>query len=66
MTTYEVILEYINHTSTKAGLKIRASLDTKEYETGRKITDEQMKKINCTGDAFHPEWNYIIKPQESL
>ena len=33
------------------------------YETGKKVTDEQMQHLTLQGDAFHPEWNYTIKPQ---
>lgn len=63
LTAYEVILEYIRHTTTKGGLKIEATLDTNEYATGKKITDEQMQEIHVTADGFHPEWNYTIRSQ---
>jgi hypothetical protein len=63
LTAYEVILEYIRHTTTKGGLKIEAVLDTNDYETGKKMSDEQMQEVNLTSDAFHPEWNYTITPR---
>ncbi len=63
LVAYEVILEYIRHTTTNGGLTIEAVLDTHDYETGKKISSEQMKAINITGDAFHPEWNYTIQPR---
>ncbi len=63
LVAYEVVLELIRHTTTKTGLKIEAVLDENHYETGRKITDEQMQQLNLIGDEFHPEWNYTIKPQ---
>ena len=63
LVAYEVILELIRHTTTKTGLKVEAVLDTNEYETGRKISDEMMKTVNIEGDEFHSEWNYTIKPQ---
>lgn len=63
LTADEVVLELIRHTTTKTGLTIEAVLDEKNYETGRKITDEQMKRITLQADEFHPEWNYTIKPQ---
>ena len=62
LVAYEVILELIRHTTTKTGLKIQAILDEHEYETGKKITDEQMRCVDIQGDAFHPEWNYTIRP----
>jgi hypothetical protein len=63
LTAYEVILELIKHTTTKTGLRIEAVLDENAYETGKKITDEQMQQLTIQGDGFHPEWNYTIKPQ---
>jgi len=63
LVTYEVILELIRHTTTKTGLKIQAILDEHEYKTGKQITDEQMQRVDIQGDAFHPEWNYTIRPQ---
>ena len=62
LTAYEVVLELIKHTTTKAGLQIDAVLDENTYERGRKLTEEQMKSINMQGDEFHPEWNYTISP----
>lgn len=62
LIAYEVILELIRHTTTKTGLRIDAVLDENHYETGKKITDEQMRQLNIQGDEFHPEWNYTIKP----
>jgi len=62
LTAYEVVLELIKHTTTKTGLRIDAVLDENTYVTGRKITEEQIKKLNLRGDEFHPEWNYTIKP----
>lgn len=64
LTTYEIVLEYIRHTTTKTGLKISAMLDTNDYETGKKVTDEQMQQLNIQRSEFHPEWNYRVLPQE--
>jgi hypothetical protein len=63
LTAYEVVLELIRHTTTRTGLTIEAVLDENEYQTGRKITDEQMQHLSLQGDAFHPEWNYTLRPQ---
>src|SRR3989440_5014101 len=62
LVAYEVILELIRHTSTKTGRQIEAILDEHEYETGKKINDEQMWRVDIQGDAFHPQWNYTIRP----
>jgi len=66
LVAYEVMLEFIRHTTTKGGLKIEAVLDANDYEIGQKITEEQMQSINIQGDTFHPEWNYCIRPQEHM
>lgn len=65
LIAYEVILELIRHTTTKTGLRIEAVLDENTYETGRKITDEQISQLDIQRDEFHPEWNYFIKPQRN-
>ena len=63
LIAYEVVLELLRHTTTKTGLHIEAMLDEHDYETKKKVTDEQLRSINIQGDAFHPEWNYTIRPQ---
>ena len=63
LTAYQVVLELIRHTTTRTGLKIEAVLDENDYETGKKVTTEQMQQLHIQGDAFHPEWNYTIRPQ---
>ena len=40
-------------------------LDIRTYEKGIKITKGEMASLAITGDAFHPEWNYTIKPRRS-
>ncbi|MDE1914911.1 MAG: hypothetical protein KGH96_16500, partial [Sphingomonadales bacterium] len=37
--------------------------DTRTYEKGIKVSDAQMASLDIAGDAFHPEWNYSIKPR---
>ena len=57
------VVKLIANTSTKAGLKIKARLDTKEYRVGIKTTDDDFEKISIFKEDFHGEWNYIISPQ---
>lgn len=63
LTSYEVIVNLISNTTTKAGLTVRAALDTNHYATGIEVTDEQLARVNCTPASFHGEWNYTIRPQ---
>jgi hypothetical protein len=62
LTDYQVIIETIAATTTDTGLKVDAVLDTREYPTGVKITDTQIKQIPLQRYAFHGEWNYLIHP----
>ena len=62
LTCYQVIVNLIGKTTSKAGLKVRAALDTGEYETGLKVTDEQLARVNSSPHEFHGEWNYTIRP----
>ena len=62
LTSHEVIVNLIANTTTDAGLKIQAALDSKEYPTGIKISDKEMKALNLEKNAFHGEWNHTIWP----
>ena len=63
LTSYEVIVNLIANTTTKAGLTVQAVLDTSEYETGIEVSDEQLASIKLTRAKFHGEWNYTIRPR---
>jgi len=43
-----------------AGLKVCCQLDARSYPKGITITDQEMARLNITGDTFHPEWNYTL------
>ena len=59
---YETILNYINTTKTKTGLRVKAILDETNYEKGIKISDNEISKINIKYHEVHPQWNYTISP----
>jgi hypothetical protein len=65
LTDRVAVVELIGATTTKAGLKVECALDTRTYEKGIKVSDAQMQSLDITGDTFHPEWNYTIKPRKS-
>ena len=65
LTDRMTIVELIGATTTKTGLKIECALDERTYEKGIKVSDAEMAALNITGDDFHPEWNYTIKPRRS-
>ena len=59
-TSLAVIISLIAATTTTTGLKVRAKLDEKIYQTGIKISEEEKQKLNIKRHDFHGEWNYII------
>jgi hypothetical protein len=60
---YETIVQLIARTTTTKGLKVTCRLDRRKYPTGRKVTDEEMKRVNLERSTFHGDWNYTIRPQ---
>ena len=65
LTDRLAVVELIAATTTKAGLKVESALDTATYEKGIKVTKAEMKALDIQGDAFHPEWNYTIRPRSA-
>jgi hypothetical protein len=57
------VVELIGATTTKTGLTVECALDERHYQKGIRIKKSQMKCLDIEGDAFHPEWNYTIKPR---
>ena len=65
LTDRVAVVELIGATTTETGLKVECLLDERTYEKGIKVSDTEMAALNITGDAFHPEWNYTIKPRRA-
>jgi Rhodopirellula transposase DDE domain len=64
LTSLESVIELISHTTTQERLQSQPS------RTARRIrrvspTDAELKALNIVRDAFHGEWNYTIKPQDT-
>jgi len=59
---YETIVNLIAKTTTAKGLKVRCRLDRRKYPTGRKVSDQEMQRVNLERNTFHGDWNYVIKP----
>ncbi len=53
----------IASTKTSKGLKVGCGIDTNEYKTGIKVTDEELSVVNVHQNEFHGEWNYRILPK---
>ena len=63
LVSYEAIVNLIESTKTRSGLKVKAVLDTKSYETGHKITNQEMEELRLKPHAFHGDWNYSLGPR---
>jgi Rhodopirellula transposase DDE domain len=64
LTDRVAVVELIGATTTKAGLKVECALDERTYQKGIRISDAEMKRLDITGDPFHPEWNYTVRPRQ--
>jgi len=64
LVSYETVINLIESTTTRKGLRVKARLDKKKYEKGESISDEEMEKLNIEYDDLNPQWNYTIKPRK--
>jgi hypothetical protein len=63
LETLEVIVNLIAATTTRTGLEVYAQLDERAYPDKIKVSNAELAAVQLEGHAFHPEWNYIIKPR---
>jgi DDE family transposase len=63
LISHEVIVSLIAHTTTQAGLTVKAALDTNAYETGIKVADAELAKLKLKPADFHGDWNYVLTPR---
>lgn len=63
LVSHEVIVNLIGSTKTTTGLTVRSQLDKRQYLSGIKIPDKQMKALAIVPNDFHGEWNYTIIPR---
>jgi transposase len=61
LTSLDVIINLIGHTTSQTGLKVYAMEDHNTYPTKRKITDEQFNALNIIRNDILGKWNYTIK-----
>ncbi len=66
LVSHEVIIQLIANTRTKAGLRIRAELDSGRYPTGIKIGDEELAALRLKPAKFHGDWNYALLPARKI
>lgn len=64
LESYETMLNYISTTTTESGLKVKAVLNEKIYEKGKKASVQELQNLNITWNKKIPEWNYTISPHK--
>jgi hypothetical protein len=62
LVSHQVIVNLIAGTTTRAGLRVHAELDTQRYPTGIKVSDAELAQVRIKKDDFHGDWNYKIIP----
>jgi hypothetical protein len=62
LDSYQTCLNYIATTRTSTGLKVRAYLDTKQYEKGIEISKTELEFLRLKRDDTLPKWNYTLRP----
>jgi hypothetical protein len=63
LATRQAIVNLIAKTTTRAGLLVKAALDTNRYEKGIKVTDQELATVRLVPHSFHGDWNYAISPR---
>ena len=66
MIDIETIVNLIGSTTTEKGLSVICRVDDGNYETGKKITEEQKSNLNIEYVGPNDKWNYIIRPNGSV
>lgn len=60
----EVVVNLIGGTTTREGLRIKATLDENTYAPGIKVSDEELAALAIERDEFHGEWNYRLRARD--
>lgn len=63
LVSHQAIVNLIASTTTHNGLMVKAALDTKQYDTAIKVSDQELSQLRLTPHPFHGDWNYTISPR---
>ena len=63
LTSRMAVVELIAATRTDQGLALHAQLDETTYETGKSVSNEDMRTLAIERCDFHGEWNYRFSPR---
>ncbi len=63
LVSHAAIVNLIAATTTRTGLRVKAALDTRRYQTAVQVPEEVFARLKITPHAFHGDWNYTIAPR---
>ena len=63
LVSHQTIVNLIAGTRTRTGLIVKAALDTNQYATEIKVSDEELAALCLERHEFHGDWNYTISPR---
>lgn len=63
LRSFQTIVNLIAATTTTTGLKVHAELNTEAYQSGIKVSDQELALVKIRRDKFHGDWNYEIQPR---
>jgi hypothetical protein len=63
LVDYETVVNLIANTATPSGLKVKAKLDRRKYQTKVKVPNAVMRDLALKPRRFHGEWNYKLLPR---
>ena len=65
LDSYQTILRLIGETQTQTGLRVDSHLVTKHFQTGKKVSAEQMSQLLVENHTVLPDWNYTLYPRQN-
>ncbi|GAC1495356.1 MAG: ISAzo13 family transposase [Gemmatimonadaceae bacterium] len=60
LESVETIVSLIGSTTTNAGLRVKAALDSGRYPDKIKVSDDELAALHIKPHRFHGDWNYEI------
>lgn len=63
LVNFETVVNLIGGTRTQTGLKVKAILDTNQYEIGVETSADDIDKLRLKPHKVNPSWNYTLLPR---
>jgi len=65
LESYETLLRLIAETKTQTGLRVKSHLVSQHFQTGQRVSTEQMGQLFMRKHKVLPEWNYTLCPRQN-